>query len=62
MYFWTYGLNKTCLDKCLISPVSDDSSTGNMKNGLKPCWNLNHSTFIIFIDPYEINSVEKILS
>ena len=35
MYFRNYGLLKTWLDNCLKSPVSEDSSTSNMVNGLK---------------------------
>ena len=49
--FWTYGLRKTWLDKCLKNFVSEDHSTCNMVNGPKHCWNLNHSTFTIFIYP-----------
>ena len=30
MYFSTYGLRKTWLDKCLKSPVSEDPLTSNM--------------------------------
>ena len=41
---------KTWLDKCLKSPISEDSSRRNMVNGSKHCWNLHGSTFIIFID------------
>ena len=41
---------KTWLDKCLKSPVWDGPSTSNMINRPKHCWNLHHSTFIIFID------------
>ena len=33
MYFLTYGLGKTWLDKCLQSPVPEDPSTSNMVNG-----------------------------
>ena len=49
MYFWTYGIRKTWLDKCLKSPVWEDPSTSNMENGPNHCWNLNDSTFTIFI-------------
>ena len=59
IYFWTYGLQKTWLDKCLKSAVSDDPSTTNMVNGLKLCWNLNGSTFTIFIDHCDGNSFRK---
>ena len=53
IYLWTYGLHKTWLDKCLKSPVSEDPSTSNMVNGPKQCWNLNDTTFTIFIHPSE---------
>ena len=62
MYFWTYGLQKAWLDKCLKSPFSEDSLTSNMVNGPKHCWSLNNSTFTIFIDPCESYSVWKSLS
>ena len=62
MHFWTYGLHKTRLDKCLKIPVSEDPSTSNMTNTPKHCWNLNKSTFTIFIDHCESNSVGKSLS
>ena len=55
MYFWTYGLLNTWLDKCLKSPISEDASTSNMGNGPKHCWRLDYSTFTIFIDPCESN-------
>ena len=61
MYFWTYFLRKTWLDKCLKSPFSADPSTSNMVNGPKHCWNLNKSTFTIFIDHCKGNSVGKSL-
>ena len=56
MYFWAYGLRKTWLDKCLRSPVLEDPLTSNMVNGPKDCWNLNESTFTIFIYACEGNS------
>ena len=62
MYFWTYGLRKTWLDKCLKSPLSEDPLTSNMVNGQKHCSKVNGSTFIIFIDPNEGNSGLKSLS
>ena len=49
-------------DKCLKAPVSDDPSTSNMVNVPKHCWNLHHSTFIIFIDHCQVNWVGKSLS
>ena len=48
MYFWTYALRNTWLDKCLKSPVSEDHSTSNMVSEPKDCWNLNDSTFTKF--------------
>ena len=59
MYFWTFGLRKTWLDQCLKSLVSEESSTSNMVNGPKHCWNLNERTFTTFC---QINSVGKNLS
>ena len=53
---------KTGLDNSLKSPVSEDPSTSNMLNGLKHCWNLNDSSFTIFIDHWERNWVGKSLS
>ena len=41
---------KTWLDKCLKSPASEAPSKSSMVNRPKNCWNLHHSTFIIFID------------
>ena len=61
MYFLTYGLPKTWLEKCLKSPVSQDPSRSDMENGWRQSWNMNNSTFTIFIDPCEGNSVEKSL-
>ena len=62
MYFRTDALAKTWLDKSLKSLVSEDTLKNNMVNGPKHCSKLNHSTFIIFIDPCEDNSVRKIRS
>ena len=61
-YFWTYGLQKTWLDKGLKSPVSEDALTSDMVNGPKHCWNLEESTFTIFIGHCEGNSGWKSLS
>ena len=55
MCFWIYGLRNTWLDKCLKSPVWEHPSTRYMVNGSKHCWNLNDSTFTIFIDACEDN-------
>ena len=53
MYFRTYGLRNMWLDKCLKIQVSKDSFTRSMVNGSKLCWNLNNSTFTIFINSCE---------
>ena len=53
---------KRRLDKYLKSPVSEDYSKSNMVNQPKHSWNLHDSTFIIFIDHCEGNSVGKSLS
>ena len=55
MYIWTSGFQKTWLDKCLKTPLSDNPSTSKMVNGPKHCSKLNDSTFTIFIDPSEGN-------
>ena len=62
MYFQNYRLRKMWLDKCLKSPVSEDRSKNSMEKGPKHCSNINHSTFSLFIDKCEGNSVEKSLS
>ena len=41
MYFWTYGLPKTWLDKRLKSPNSEDPLRSNMVKGPKHCSKLN---------------------
>ena len=62
MYFWTYRLRKMRLDKCLKSPVLEDSSTSNMVNVPKHYSKLEDSSFPIFIDHCERNSFWKSLS
>ena len=62
MYFWTFELRKTWLDKWLKSPVWEDPSTCKMVKAPKHCWNLKDSTFTIFIDHCEGNSVGKSFS
>ena len=37
MYFRYYGLRKTCLNKSLKNPVSEDTPTSGMVNGKKHC-------------------------
>ena len=56
MDFWTYGLWKTLLIKCLKTPLSEDPSTNNMVNEPKHISKLNDSTFTIFIDLCEDNN------
>ena len=60
--FFNFRLRKTWLDKCLKSPLSEDSSTSNMVNGLKYCSKQNDGTFIIFIETCAGNSGLKSLS
>ena len=55
MYFPSYEHRKTWLDKCLKSPVSENPLTDNLVNGPKHSFNLNHSTFAVFIDCSEGN-------
>ena len=62
MFFWSYGLQQTWLDKSLKTPVPEDRSTSNMINGPKNCSKLNHSTIIRFIDPCQADSGLKRLS
>ena len=51
--FPKYGLRKTWLDKCVKSLASENPLTGNVVNGPKHCFDLNDSTFTIFIDHCE---------
>ena len=49
MYFQNYGLHNMCLDRCLKSPVSRQSSTVNKLNGSKQYQNLHDiNLFIVF--------------
>ena len=52
---------KTWSDKCLKSPVFEYPSTSNVENVPKHCWNLHHSSFIIFINHWQVNWVGKSL-
>ena len=61
MCSWTSGLRKTWLDKCLKSPVSEDPLRSNMINAPGHSWNLIESTFTIFSNHCEDNSVGKSL-
>ena len=49
-YFRNYGPRKTSLDQCRKSPVPRDPSESNMVNLPKHCWNIQDSSFTIFID------------
>ena len=49
--FWTYGLWKTWLHKCLKSSVWENPSASNMVNRQKHCSKLKNRTFTKFIDP-----------
>ena len=62
LLFPKLGTPKTWSDKCLKSHIRKDPSTSNMGKFLKHCWNLHHSTFIIFIDHFQLNWVIKSLS
>ena len=53
---------KTWSDKCLKSPVLEDPSTSDILNVRKHCWNLHHSTFLIFIDHCLVNWIWESLS
>ena len=44
MYFRTYGLRKTCLEKWVKSHILQDPSTSNTVNGPKHCWKLLKTT------------------
>ena len=61
MPFRNYHLQNTWLYKCLKSPVSWAPLGDNMANGLKHHCNLNDSTFTIFMNHCEGNSVGKSL-
>ena len=60
MYLRNNVLRKTWLDKWLESAVSEDTSRSKMVSGPKHCWILHDSTFIIVIDHFEGNWVEKV--
>ena len=62
MYFWTYGLRKTWLDKCVKCRLSEYPLKSNMANRPKHISNQHNSTITIFIDPCAGNSGWKSLS
>ena len=57
--FPKFRARRTWLDKCLKSSASDDPSTGHMVNGPKHSFNLDGSSFTIFVDHCEGNWVGK---
>ena len=59
MYFQNYGLQKTWLDQCLKSFISDDPSKTNMINAPKLCSNFKNSSFTRFIDHCERSCLTK---
>ena len=61
MYFRNYGLPKTWLDQCLKSPISEDPTKSNMVNAPKHCSNSRHTSFIIFINHWEVTCLTKSL-
>ena len=48
MYFRTYGLRNTWLDKGLNSLNLENSLRSNKVNGTKHCWNPNDNTYHIY--------------
>ena len=62
MYFLSYGLRKTLLNKCLKNPVSEETSVSSMVNGNKCCGNPADTTLSRVIDHCEGNWVRKNLS
>ena len=54
-----FGLQKTWLDQCLKSPVSDDASESNRANVPRHCSNLKDTSFTIFIDHWQGNCLTK---
>ena len=60
MYFWTYGLRNTWLDKRLKIPVSEDPSTSNMVNGSKHISKLNDIPLQYLLIPVKAIPLEKL--
>ena len=60
MHFPKYRLQKTWLDKCLKSRVSEESWTENMESWSKQCSNVNDSTFTKFVSTVKIVALEKV--
>ena len=57
--FWIFEItdSENVVRQISKSPSLEDPSTRNMVNVSKHCWNLHRSTFIIFIDHYQVNWV-----
>ena len=53
--------SESVVRKFVKDPVSENPSTSKMLNVPNHCWNLHHSTFIIFIDHCQVNWVGKSL-
>ena len=62
MHFRKYWHRKMQLDNCLKNPVSEDPLKSSMINGPENCWDMNGSTFTIFIDHCKGNGVGQSLS
>ena len=60
MYFSTYGLRKTWIDKCLKSPFSEARAISKMVKRPKHCRKLNGSNISTFIDHVKATEVEKV--
>ena len=60
MYFWTYRLRNTWLDKRLKIPVSEDPSTSNMVNGSKHISKLNDIPLQYLLIPVKAIPLEKL--
>ena len=60
MYLRNYRPRKTCLDKCLNTPVWEDPPTDDMVNGPIHWFNLNEGAFIILNDHCEGKWVAKV--
>ena len=62
MYFLDHEQQKTLLDNCLKSRVSEQALTANMLTGPKYCWNTGSSIFIMFFYHSVKDGAEKFLS
>ena len=62
LVLWKLRTPKPLSDQCLKRPVSEHRSRSKMVDVPKHCWNLRHSTFIIFINDCQVSWVGKSLS